>query len=144
MVYREGDEYSTFDHFINEWQDRFPDEIKNIYATLFQIGKMVGPAPGFFKSKEGRPGDRVECLFDFPHIKLRLFCINLRDVIILGDGGEKTADKWDDCPNLRPKGDEMVVISREIMALLATQEMRYSIRGTELEGTLKNYEDEVR
>jgi hypothetical protein len=109
-----GDENETlFDNFVRDNIDGNLKEIQQIFATLDAIGKKVGAQDIYFrKKKEGKLGDGVEAIYDYPTAKLRLYCIRYGSItLILGDGGEKNVRAWQDDPQLSKAAKEMILIS---------------------------------
>ena len=89
-VLMEGDENTLFEQFTDETKYVFPDEIENIIENLKAIARRVGAREQFFRpKKEGKLGDGVEALFDYPNAHLRLYAIKYADgLLILGGGGQ--------------------------------------------------------
>jgi hypothetical protein len=110
-----GDDKETlFDQFIRSNIDEHRKEIEQIFASLDAMGKRVGVQDIYFrKKKEGKAGDGVEAIYDYPTAKLRLYCIRYGNLtLILGDGGEKNVRTWQDDPQLSKSAREMIEISK--------------------------------
>jgi hypothetical protein len=141
----EGETETLFDKFVNEYKGEFKDEIKNILKTLYQIGHTTGARSSFFKQHEGKFGDFVCALFDVPEKNLRLYCIRFGMVaIILGVGGEKSAGviAWQDDEKLTQEATQMIEIAKDILKRMDEGDLYWSDDRTEIEGNLKNYDNE--
>jgi hypothetical protein len=87
----EEDEETLFDHFVEENEDLFPEEVDDIVRRIGTIA-LHGARLDYFKHKEGKlgAGDGVEALYDRPDSNLRLYCIRYGLIaVILGGGGYK-------------------------------------------------------
>jgi len=136
---------TLFDKFVNEYKGEFKDEIKSILKTLYQIGHTTGARSSFFKQHEGRYGDFVCALFDIPEKNLRLYCIRFGMVaIILGGGGEKATGviAWQDDEKLTKEATQIIEIAKDILKRMDEGDLYWSDDRTEIEGNLKNYENE--
>lgn len=141
----EGETETLFDKFVNEYKGGFKNEIKNILKSLYQIGHTTGARSSFFKQHEGKFGDFVCALFDVPEKNLRLYCIRFGMVaIILGGGGEKAAGviAWQDDEKLNQEASLMIEIAKDILKRLDEGDLYWSDDRTEIEGNLKNYDNE--
>ena len=109
----EDDNETLFDKFVRDNVEHNLSEVQQIFATLDAIGKKVGSQDIYFRrKKEGKLGDGVEALYDYPSAKLRLYCIRYGNItLILGDGGEKNVRAWQDDPQLSKSAKEMIKIS---------------------------------
>ncbi|MBL0340881.1 MAG: hypothetical protein IPP71_08120 [Bacteroidetes bacterium] len=113
----EDDGETLFDKFIESNQDSFPKEIKDLLQNIVQIGKYVGTREKYFKINEGKPGDGVCALFDWPEKKLRLYCIRYQSVaIIIGGGGYKPSHicAWQDDENLKSEAELIIKIAKDV------------------------------
>ncbi len=110
----DGEQETLFDTFIRNNVSENLHEVEQIFATLNSIGKKVGANDIFFrKKKEGKAGDGVEAIYDYPSAKLRLYCIRYGSVtLVLGDGGEKKVRAWQDDEQLSKAANEMIKISQ--------------------------------
>jgi hypothetical protein len=141
----EGKTETLFDKFVNEYKGEFKVEIKSILKTLYQIGHTTGARSSFFKQHEGKFGDFVCALFDVPEKNLRLYCIRFGMVaIILGGGGEKAAGviAWQDDEKLTKEATLMIEIAKDILKRMDEGDLYWSDDRTEIEGNLKNYDNE--
>lgn len=138
----ENDNLTLFDDFIANFQTNHKKEILNILSTLRGIGQKFGAREQFFKLHEGLPGDGVACLFDSPNKKLRLFCVRWgSDLILLGNGGLKTTDSWQQDPSLEKHANTMIQVSKDITERLKTKEINFSANRTKFIGNLNFIED---
>ena len=89
-VLLEDEEQSLFEHFLEENQLKYREELKDILKRLNVIGHQTGAREQFFKLEEGSGGDLVCALYDDPDKKLRLYAIRYgKTTVILGGGGVK-------------------------------------------------------
>jgi len=141
----EGETETLFDKFVEEYKDDFKDEVKNILKTIYQIGHTTGARSSFFKHHEGKYGDFVCALFDMPEKNLRLYCIRLGMVaVILGGGGEKAEGviSWQEDEKLSKAATLMIQYAKDIFDRMKAGEIYWSKDKTELEGNLKNYDND--
>lgn len=141
-----GEEVSLFRQFLNENIDAYRNELKDIQQKLFLIGHHTGARESYFKLYEGNPGDQVCALFDLPEKNLRLYCIRFGlDLVILGGGAfkSKTIRSYQEDPILAAKAEQMKEIAKHIGDRLVMKEnLRWSKDRNNIEGDLKNYNDE--
>ncbi|MCR9065185.1 MAG: hypothetical protein NXI00_14530 [Cytophagales bacterium] len=135
---------TLYENFIEENLTSFKSEIIDIHKRLVSIGTKVGAREGFFKLKEGKPGDGVCALYDIPGSKLRLYCIRIgKDIVILGGGGPKPKNiqAFQEDEKLTKENAIIRKVSAEITELIKQKDIRYSTDGLELEGQLE-FDDE--
>lgn len=143
----EDDIKTVFEHFLEENEKEYRDEILSIINRLKVIGKDTGARESFFKIDEGLPGDGVCALYDNPENKLRLYCIRYgKDVIVLGGGGHKPLSirAWQEDEKLSKEANLMIKVSRDISKKIIDGEIKWSIDGLKFLGnlTFNNDEDE--
>ena len=136
-VLEEDEEDTVFDEFIDRYDNDYGDEIADILETLDNIGHRFGAREQFFKLKEGKPGDLVCALFDNPDKHLRLYCVRFgTTAIIVGGGGPKTTQTWQEDPNLSREAKRMIQVSADILQRIKNREIQWSPDGGELTGDL--------
>ena len=87
----DGSEDTLFERFVEENYDTFLQELRNIDMRIRTMNEETGAREQYFKLREGKPGDGVAALYDFPGKKLRLYCLRFGSTtVILGGGGRKT------------------------------------------------------
>ena len=144
-VIREDEDVSLFDHFIEENENQYPDEILDIVKRVRAIGHATGARIDYFKDKEGIPGDGVCALYDNPDSNLRLYCIRYGNcAVILGGGAPKSKSirTLQDDPKLTQENYRMRDVSQVIMNALKEKDIRWSSDGMELIGDLKFTQNE--
>ncbi len=143
-VYLEGEKQTLFDRFLSENKADYEQELLNIIGRLKSIGKTVGAREQYFKHREGKPGDLVCALYDEPDKFLRLYCIRYgKSFVLLGGGGPKNVDAWQDDPKLEIEATWMIDVSADIYKKMQEGDINWSIDGLELEGDLNfNQDDE--
>lgn len=138
-----GETQSLFENFIEENKNKHRDELISILDRLKVIADETGAREGFFKHKEGKPGDLVCALYDEPDRNLRLYCIRNGNVaIILGGGGLKEVTAWQHDPKLSKEANAMIEVSEDIFQRLKEGDLRWSPDGKKLIGNLNFSEDE--
>lgn len=146
----EGEEETLFEKFVDENIVSYKDEIKDILKRLMQIGHATGARESFFKHEGDNEfvrkyGKYVWALYDDDERKLRLYCIRFANVaIILGGGGykDKSVIKWQDDEKLSEEVSKVMAYAESIIKQLDDGDLYWSNNGTELEGNLKNYDNE--
>ena len=140
-----GEDETLFEMFVDEYKVEFKNEIQYILQTIFQIGHTTGARSSFFKQHEGKYGDFVCALFDVPEKNLRVYCIRFGMVaVILGGGGEKAKGvrAWQDDEKLSIEANLMIDYAKDILQRIDEGDLYWSKDRTELQGNLKNYENE--
>lgn len=146
----EGEEETLFEKFVDENILSYKEEIKDILKRLKQIGHTTGARESFFKHEGDyefvrKYGKYVWALYDDEERKLRLYCIRFATVaIILGGGGykDKSVIKWQDDEKLSGEARKVMAYAESIIEQLDDGDLYWSNNGTELEGNLKNYDNE--
>lgn len=111
------DDVILFEKFLDENRNIFPGEVKSLVKNINQIGKHVGTSEKYFKINEGKPGDGVCALFDWPERKLRLYCVRYPSVaIIIGGGGYKASHirAWQDDKKLKAEAELIIKIAKDV------------------------------
>jgi len=140
-----GETETLFEKFVDEYITEFRSEIKDILKTLYQIGNTTGARSSYFKHFEGKPGDFVCALYDLPGKSIRLYCIRFgMDVVILGGGGEKPdgVRAWQDDEKLTKEATQVIAFAEDILKRIDDGDIYWSKDKKELEGNLKNYDNE--
>jgi len=140
-----GEDETLFEMFVDEYKVEFKNEIKDIIQTIYQIGHTTGARSSFFKQHEGKYGDFVCALFNVPEKNLRVYCIRFGMVaVILGGGGEKAKGvrAWQDDEKLSKEANLMIEYAKDILQRMDEGDLYWSKDRTELQGNLKNYENE--
>ena len=121
--------------------------ICNIFSIIFTyrvfiniqlfILLQISSALVYFKLFEGKPGDGVAALYDKEEHKLRLYCIRYANtIIILGGGGRKVTDAWQEDPELTDHVELMIRVSKEISERIRNKEIKFINNGHDFEGDL--------
>lgn len=144
-IISEGEDYSLFEQFVEEYQTVFKNEIKDILKRLMQIGNVTGARESFFKHHEGKHGDLVCALYDMPGKNLRLYCIRFGKVaVILGGGGMKSKGirAWQEDDKLSNAASLIIKYAQDIFKRMEEGEIYWSEDKSELLGNLNNINDE--
>lgn len=128
---------SFFNHFVEEYNEEYFQDVLSIISTLREIG-LNGAKAGYFKMDEGLEYDDLVCaLYDIPDRSLRLYCIRLFDkIVIVGNGGPKNVRAWQDDPKISREVHEMMHYSKIIRTKLNNGCLQFSTDGKKFEGNL--------
>lgn len=145
-VYINDDHESLFDRFLNENISSYKNELKDIVQRLNTIANETGAREQFFKTKEGKPGDHIEALYDKPKSNLRLFCIRFgQQLLILGGGGvkPKSMRTWQESEKLTTENLMLQELSDKIGEALKEGTIKFSDDYKAFEGTLTFKDDKL-
>lgn len=120
---------ALFEKFIDENRNEFSAEVDSLLQNIYQIGKHTGAREKYFKIHEGKPGDGVCALFDWPEKKLRLYCIRYSSVaIIIGGGGYKSKNirTWQEDEKLKTEAELLIIIAKDINRRIKEHEIIFS------------------
>ncbi len=127
----EGDIDSEADNFFSRLLKEvdYREDLVAIYDWLVEIGEKRGAKPKFFRfedSAEALPPP-AKFLAELPVKDLRLYCVRLtEEIVILANGGVKTAQKVQDCPDLLPKFRFVRQAAIRITEMIRDKEFRFS------------------
>lgn len=146
----EGEDETLFDKFVDENSASNRKELKEILVRIKQIGQTTGARESFFKHEGDNEfvrkfGKYVWALYDEEESNLRLYCIRFSSIaIILGSGGfkDKSVIKWQEDSKLSEEVKKVMAYAECIIKQLDDGDLYWSKDGTELEGNLKNYDNE--
>jgi hypothetical protein len=103
-VFVGDDDKSLFEHFLEENNELYREELIEILIRIKSISTKEGAREHLFKKAEGKLGDGIEALYDESSRKLRLYCIRYGSVLlVLGGGGAKNVRALQDDPKLKKK-----------------------------------------
>ena len=112
------DNVSPFRTFVDDYFAMYREEVEDILSTIQAIGRL-GAHEFYFKINEGKYGDGVCALYDDDVRMLRLYCILFgTEILILGGGGLKRVQTWQDDPDLKKCAETMIEMSKEIAGFL--------------------------
>ncbi len=132
-------EKTLFDIFLEENNNSFLNELKDITQRLKVIGTKTGAREQFFRLREGKPGDGVCALSDDPDHNLRLYCIRYGTlIIILGGGGHKPKDirSLQESEKLTEENYFLRQVSEDIRQKMNDDEIWFSDDNMDFEGDL--------
>ncbi|WP_229317687.1 hypothetical protein [Larkinella sp. C7] len=137
------DEETLYDRFLAEYNEQFPDELKDIVDRLYTIAEL-GARVNFFKENEGAlgAGDGLVALFDIPGKNLRLYCIRFGTfALIIGGGGPKakTIRALQEDPKLTAENYLLRTVSAQINQAIRDGEIWWE--GNRLAGRLQFDDD---
>ncbi len=141
-----GQTQTLFEKFIADNLPKYQGDIRKLIANLRDIGAELGMREKFFKPEEARLGDQICAMYIKSGPGIRLYFVKYgQDVIILGGGGDKGpgVKAWQDDPELAVHVELLKRLSEHIGSRLEKREdLWWSKDLTQIEGELKNYEDE--
>jgi hypothetical protein len=124
--------------------DRLADMLDEIFTWLEEMANVTGARPEFFRNERyahalppeqqqrARFGKRLEVAYKEQN-NLRLYVIRLNShVVILLNGGEKTARNPEDCPSVRAHFLKAQRIAKAIDEALDTGDIRYNKGQTDI------------
>jgi len=129
-IYIYDQEVYLFDQFLDEYSAGYSKEVNTIISKLSLMGSRFGSLDIFFRLNEGKFGDKVSALLKDRGFKLRLFCIRFENIaVILGNGGFKDTQKWQQDTKLSQEARLMMKISQIIHDAIDNQELFISPEG---------------
>lgn len=133
------DEISETDKFFSffENDEDHEEDLDNLVDWISEIGNNRSARPNYFRNEQGAealPPPARECRFYEKEVgALRLYCIRInQNIVILANGGIKTAQKVQDCPDLFPKFRFANTMNDQINNLILNRDL--VINGKILEG----------
>ncbi len=122
-----GCDCNLFIQFIHLFFTDYQREVSKITNRIKTMGEKTGAVEHFFKLYEGLFCDGVCAIFDDPVKKLRLFCIRYGNgTIIIGSGGPKTVQKWQQCPVLSKAANQMIEVAQKLNTRIRNGEINFS------------------
>jgi hypothetical protein len=116
-----------FRKFAND--QAYTPDLVNLHDWLVDIGSNRGAKPEYFRfedSAEALPPPQ-RFLVEMPVKDLRLYCVRLsNEIVILANGGLKTAQKVQDCPDLLPKFRFVNQLANAITKMIQEKEFRFA------------------
>lgn len=103
----ENKEYTEFEDFLNRMvnEKKYTDDFQNLFLWLQNIGDLYGAQEKFFRPEQNAqalpPPAQMQKLMSVGVEDLRLYCLRLNNsVVLLFNGGIKTKQLAQDCPNV--------------------------------------------
>jgi hypothetical protein len=131
---------TLLEKFIQENNNSFLSETKDILKRLRSIGQKTGARNHFFKEFEGKPGDGVCALYDNPDSKLRLYCIVFgTQLLVVGGGGPKPKNisAFQDDEKLTDENYFLRWLSEQIAQRIKDREITYENDYLDFSGNLE-------
>ena len=129
----EGDVETETEKFFERFENdaEFDEDLQNIAKWMIEIGDKRGAKPQFFRfegSAEALPPPAMYLAeLEMPSNDLRLYCIRLsEEIVILANGGIKTAQKVQDSPDLQAKFRFVGQIALRITEMIKDKSFRFS------------------
>lgn len=118
---------SLFEHFLDENDEVYHEELLEILTRLRSISQKEGAREHLFKKAEGKLGDGVEALYDESKRKLRLYCIRYGSVLlVLGGGGAKNVRALQDDPKLKKENYLLREISKQLSEAMQNGDLKWN------------------
>lgn len=138
----EDNDVTEFEDFLNRMEDlpEIEDDLNNLLVWIEEIGQNYGAQRKFFRD-EGYGGDvsalppkhKEMQLKEIEVKNLRLYCLRANDhVVIFFNGGMKTEQKAQDCPNVGPYFKQANQLARKIDLLFQQKEINWKLDFTDI------------
>jgi hypothetical protein len=139
----EGNEVNEFYDFLNRMEDikEIEDDLNNLLVWIDEIGERYGAIKDrFFRNESiyadvsALPPPRKQMEFSEIFVKnLRLYCLVANEnVVFLFNGGIKTTDKAQNCPNVSQYIKQANLIAKKIDELYNEGEIRWSANSEDI------------
>jgi len=148
----EGSEVNEFYDFLNRMEDieSFEEDLSNLMVWIEEIGENYGAQQKFFRNESetadvrALPPPRNQMRLRKIEVnEMRLYCMVLNEhVVILFNGGIKTTDKAQQCPNVGPYFKQANRFTLQLDQLLKDGEINWDSDFTDIEFD-KNLEIEL-
>lgn len=148
----EGSEVNEFYDFLNRMEDieSFEEDLSNMMVWIEEIGEKHGAQQTFFRNESetadvrALPPPRNQMRLRKIEVnEMRLYCMVLNEhVVILFNGGIKTTDKAQQCPNVGPYFKQANRFTLQLDQLLKDGEINWNSDFTDIEFD-KNLEIEL-
>jgi hypothetical protein len=123
----DNDDKSLFEHFLDENDENYHEELLEILTRLRSIAQKEGAREHLFKTAEGKLGDGVEALYDESKRKLRLYCIRYGSVLlVLGGGGAKNVRALQDDPKLKKENYLLRQVSKRLSKAMQDGDLKWN------------------
>ncbi len=129
---------TEFEDFLerHEHNEDIRQELDELFWWLEQLGTHIGARADYFRPERQAHAlpPPYRKLRKAQHEHLRLYCMRLSDqVVILFNGGVKTAETAQQCPNVKPHFDLANRLAEAIDEAIKDREIEFSAEGDRLE-----------
>ena len=124
----EDDEQTETDKFFSKFENNVSvaDDLNNLAGWLALIGQKYGAKINFFRheaSAQALPPPMSKMIQEVMVNDLRLYCVCVSEqIVILGNGGLKTAQKVQDSPDVLPHFRFANAMSKQISDLIKAED----------------------
>lgn len=135
-VHFESNDVNEFYDFLNRIEDipGYEEDLDNLIIWIDEIGKKYGAIPSFFRNESETadlralpPPNRKMKFYEIEVHNLRLYCMVLNEsVVILLNGGIKTTNKAQDCPNVSRYFKQGNIIAQIIDSLFISGDIQWN------------------
>lgn len=143
-VHFEGNEVNEFFDFLNRMEeiDEISDDLSNLLVWIEEIGERYGAIKNRYFRNESitadvqalPPSHKQMELHEIPVENLRLYCMVANEhVVFLFNGGIKTTDKAQDCPNVGRYIKQANQIVRKLDELIISKRIAWNEDQTDIE-----------
>ena len=123
-----------------ENEEEYKDDVNNLFVWLEKIGQEEGAKQkyfrheGYYSDTSALPPPRhIMEAHEIPVNDIRLYCLRLNEhVVILFNGGIKTTDKAQNCPNVSKYFIQANLIAKKIDLLIREGEISWNSDFTDL------------
>jgi len=143
-VILDDDELTLFERFFIENKAGYSKELADLTNQIVTMANKVGVQEYYFTRPEGKFGQDVWDLRDYPKKRLRLYCMRLSGVaIILGGGGPKPKGiaAFQEIPKLEYENYLIRMVSDALTQRIRDKEIRWD--GDEIIGNLVFEDDAI-
>ena len=134
----EGKDNTEFEDFLerHEHNDDIRTELDELFWWLEEIGTRIGARTDYFRHERRAhalpPPSRKLRMVQHKH--LRLYCMRISDhVVILFNGGVKTAATAQECPDVKPHFERANRLAQAIDEAIKRNDITLSANGDRLE-----------
>lgn len=123
-VYLTEKKITLFEEFLQVHLRDYRAELKELRGRIKAYAEKLGAKEKDFKAEGEKITDFFQALRDYPNQKLRLFCIRYgTGLVVLGGGGPKTVDKWQEDKTLTDHASWMYKVSEDIAMRVKDKEI---------------------
>jgi len=138
-----GADVDEFRDFLNrhEDEDDYEDDLNNLVEWLVNIGNNEGAKEIFFRNESNYseasalpPPRSIMKAHELEVENIRLYCLRLNEcVVFLFNGGIKTEQHAQNCPNVSKYFKQANLLARKIDQLIREQEIEWNYDFTDIE-----------
>ena len=148
-VILKGEEIPLFEKFVQNYLEKYPNEIDIVLAKVEEMGNFLGAREHFFEEEadfqfQSKFGKGYFLRISQKGIgTIRVYCLRLAiDALILFDGGIKPSDRrtWQSVPELQVVVERALRLSKCILGQLSARTLKLDPQTGKLIGQLRTSE----